>query len=110
MNQTGLIKAAELTAFWSALAKAKEKTVNGATYLVLKKRQFPFVGPTIQSRLLIRQSYRWLWDYARDYLLKKGEDGKQMEYLIFMLRGNPGKIRSVIWHTGSMLSVLFQPV
>lgn len=82
---------AKLTAFWTALACAKEEVVDGVTYMVLKDGHFPQEGSFVVDKLLVRKCYVDLAGLAKDYLEKKRPTGEQLPGCIFILRGNAGE-------------------
>lgn len=75
---------AKLTAFWTALACAKEEVVNGVTYMVLKDGHFPLEGKFVVDKLLIRKCYVDLAGLAKDCLEEKRPTGEQLPERIFI--------------------------
>ena len=45
----------------------------------------------VKTKLLVRDSYQWLEEDALQFLTQKDEDDKQVDSLVYILRGNPGR-------------------
>ena len=90
-SQAGLTRDEDLSKFWSALASATEKEIDGAKYLVLVGARFPHEGELVVDRILVRECYKWFEKHTRSHLQQTDKDGKQIADLIYMLRGNPGE-------------------
>ena len=80
-----------MTAFWSALSSATEDDIDGFKYLKLPTGEFPLDSASVKDKLLVRKSYVDVSQLATEYFAQKASDGRQLAYLIFILRGNPGE-------------------
>ena len=65
--------------------------IEGFKYLKLPDSNFPMEGASVKDLLLARKSYADLLELAKEYFSQQ-DGGKQMEGLIFILRGTPGQL------------------